>query len=88
MQSGGWLEILNEDHQRISCKLGLRIKSSGKLIFVDSLGRKVMEFLPRQLAERIVDGSAAIVDFGVAFDETLGNLIVERSEKIKTDEQR
>jgi hypothetical protein len=88
MQSGGWLELINRDNQRISCKLGLRIKSTGKLIFVDSLGRKVIEFQPRQLAESIVDGSASIVDFGIAFDETLGHLIVERSEKITTDEER
>ncbi len=86
MQPGGWLELIGTDHQRIACKLGLRIKSTGKLIFVDSLGRKVAEFHQMALAERIVDGSASIMDYGVAFDETLASLVHERSEKIKTDE--
>jgi hypothetical protein len=82
MQPGGWLELLQEDNRRVSCKLGLRLKSSGKMVFVDSLGRKVAEFRQRELAEKIVDGSAAILDYGVAFDSTLGDLINERSEKI------
>jgi len=86
MQPGGWLELIGNDDQCIACKLGLRIKSTGKLIFVDSLGRKVAEFHRLELAERIVDGSASILDYGVAFDETLASLINQRSEKIKSDE--
>jgi hypothetical protein len=86
MQSGGWLEYIGADDQRISCKLGLRLKSSGKMIFVDNLGRKVIELRSVELAERIVDGNAAILDFGVAFDSTLSGLINERSERIHHDE--
>ncbi len=86
MQSGGWLELIQDNNRRISCKLGLRLKSSGKMIFVDSLGRKVAELPARELAEKIVDGNAAILDYGVAFDNTLGGLINERSEQIYRDE--
>ncbi len=86
MQSGGWLELIRDDQTRVSCKLGLRLKSSGKMIFVDSLGRKVAELHSQELAEKIVDGSASILDYGVAFDSTLSGLINERSEKIHRDE--
>jgi hypothetical protein len=88
MQSGGWLELIREDERRVNCKLGLRLKSSGKMIFVDSLGRKLAEFQPMELAEKVVDGSASILDYGVAFDDTLGGLINQRSEKIHCDEPR
>ncbi len=81
MQPGGWVELIGDDDCKITCKLALKLRSSRKLIFVDRLGRKVQELLPEQLAERIVDGSAAIVDFGVAFDDTLRRLIVERREQ-------
>ncbi len=86
MQPGGWLELILDDDGRVSCKLGLRLKSSGKMIFVDSLGRKLAQFTDHELAEKIVDGSASILDYGVAFDETLGGLINERSEKIYHEE--
>ncbi len=81
MQPGGWVELIGNDGGKITCKLALKLRSSRKLIFVDRLGRKVQELLPEHLAERIVDGSAAIVDFGVAFDDTLRRLIVERREQ-------
>jgi len=86
MQPGGWVELIGDDNQKITCKLGLKLKSSGKLIFIDRLGRKVQDLLPEQLAERIVDGSAAIADYGVAFDDTLGRLITDRSEQVHAEQ--
>jgi hypothetical protein len=82
MQAGGSVELIGSDHQKIACKLGLKLKSTRKMIFVDRLGRKRAELLPEELAERIVDGSAAILDYGVAFDDTLRILIAERSGRI------
>lgn len=87
LQPGGWLELIDAQNRRISCKLGLRIKSTGKLIFVDGLGRKVTELAPSKLADCIVDGSASILDYGVAFDDTLASLISDRSEKLDINEQ-
>ncbi len=80
MQPGGRVELIGDDGRKIACKLGLKLKSSRKLIFVDRLGRKVQELLPEHLAERIVEGSAVITDYGVAFDDTLQRLIIDRSE--------
>jgi len=85
MQPGGLVELIGNDNRKINCKLGLKIKSSGKLIFIDRLGRKVDELLPEQLAERIINGSASISDYGVAFDDTLGRLITDRSEQVNVE---
>ncbi len=86
MQSGGRVDLIDGDRRKVTCKLGLKLKSSGKMIFVDHLGRKMCELLPEDLATRIIDGSAGILDYGVAFDDTLRDLIVERSEKIHVDD--
>jgi len=85
MQPGGILELLDKDNRPVSCKLGLKLKSSRKMIFVDRFGAKVAEFLPEQLAERVAEGSASIRNYGVAFDDTLQSLIVERSDKLQID---
>lgn len=86
LQSGGWLDLQMDSGETQRCKLGLKLKSSGKLIFVDGFGRKLAQFLPDELAEKMVEGGAAIADFGVAFDDTLSGLITERSDKIHVDE--
>jgi len=83
MQPGGWVELMGKDNQKITCKLGLKLKSSGKMIFVDRFGRKMQELMPEQLAEQIIDGSASISDYGIAFDETLGRLIADRGEQFQ-----
>ena len=63
-------------------KLALKLRSSGKLIFVNRLGQRGLELLPRDFAERIVDGAANIVDYGVAYDYGLQSLISTRDEKL------
>jgi hypothetical protein len=88
IQSGGMLDTVDADGGRRRLRLGLKLKSNGKLIFVDRLGRKELELFPNELAQRLVAGSAAIADFGVAFDDTLGRLINDRSERIHADEER
>ena len=85
LQPGGWLELLTADDGKHACKLGLKLKSSQKMIFVDRLGQKVAEMFPADLAARIVEGSARIIDYGVAFDDTLQSLILDRSEKIHVE---
>ena len=48
---------------------------------VDRFGDKLAEFRREDLAQQIVQGNAGILDFGVAFDDTLQNLITERNKK-------
>jgi hypothetical protein len=86
MQPSGWAEFIDADGQTVTCKLALKLRSSGKLIFVDQLGRKVQELLPEAIAGRIIDGTASIVDYGVAYDHGLQSLISERDERFDDDQ--
>jgi hypothetical protein len=88
LQPGACLDLITSAGDRALCKLGLRLKSTGKMIFVDRFGRKRAEFLPPALAEQVVEGNASILDFGVAFDETLQALITRRSATLPGETQR
>lgn len=85
LQPGGWLELLNKDNAKLTCKLGLKLRSTQKMIFVDRLGQKVAEMKTDELAVRIVEGSARIIDRGVAFEDTLQSLISDHAGKINVE---
>lgn len=85
LQPGGRLEFLTTDNVKRTCQLGLKIRSSQKMIFIDQLGQKVAEMLPADLAARLVEGQARIIDYGVAFDDALQSLILDRSGKIRVE---
>jgi len=85
MQAGGRLELIGEDRSKLVCELGVRLKSSQKMIFVDQLGRKQLSLLPEELAEKIAIGNARILDYGATFDDTLRGLIVEHSSRIQVE---
>lgn len=85
LQPGGWLELIAKDNVKHVCKLGLKLKSTQKMIFVDKFGQKVAEMRPTELAIRIVEGSARVIDQGVAFEDTLQSLILNHSVKINVE---
>lgn len=82
MQPDGRAEFVGEDGQTMTCKLALKLRSSGKLIFVNQLGRRVQELLPEEFAELILDGGATILSYGVAYDYGLQSLILTRDKKL------
>jgi hypothetical protein len=86
LQPDGRVEFIGDDGQTTTCKLALKLRSSGKLIFVNQLGRRVQELLPGDFAEQILDGAASIVHYGVAYDCGLQSLILTRDEKL--DDER
>ncbi len=75
LRPGARVELLDGRDQRIACELALILRSSRKLIFVDRFGRRVAELQPGDLAARVVDGSAQVLNFGLTFDETLERVI-------------
>lgn len=85
LQPGGWLELISKDNIKHVCKLGLKLKSTQKMIFVDRFGQKIAEMRPDELAARIVEGSARVIDHGIAFEDTLQSLIIDRSGKINVE---
>ncbi len=85
MQAGGHLELIIDGHEKVVCELGVWLKSTRKMIFVDQFGRKQVELMPEDLAQRIAAGNGRILDFGATFDETLRGLIVEHSARIPVE---
>jgi hypothetical protein len=85
LQPGGSVELIDEDQRNVDCKLGLKLKSSGKMIFVDAIGRKVSELFPEELATRILDGSATIVAYGATFEGSLLHVMAARRKTINGD---
>ncbi len=80
LQLGASVELVDALRGRIDCKLALKLKSSGKMVFVDALGRRVAELLPEELAAHLANGDAAILDYGVAFEDALQRLTKEWSQ--------
>jgi hypothetical protein len=85
MQPGGVVELIDDGERRITCRLALVLRSTRRLFFVDDLGRKVAALMPEDLAARIVEGSAQILDYGLGFDEPLQSLIEGRSQSMRED---
>jgi len=83
LQLGATVELIDDENRRITSSLGLILKRSGKMIFVDRFGKKTAELLPRELATKIVDGSAQVLNFGVAFEQTLQSVIGTEEETMK-----
>lgn len=83
LQAGGWVELPEaEDGKRVQAKLALVMASTRKLVFVNRQGQRLAEMTQEQLAELMADGRAAIVHFGVAFEQTLATLVQTRREQL------
>lgn len=82
IQPGSWLEIELEPGKIISCKLGLVLQSTKKMIFIDRKGSQVFETYREDLYDLLCDRKASVIDFGVAFESTLESLVVDRRNKL------
>lgn len=75
MRSGGWAQLITENDESITARLGLRSVDTDSYLFVDSGGKKLAEIHPEEFARRIADGSAVILDFGPFFEQ--GDLAID-----------
>ncbi|CBL46949.1 Hypothetical protein HDN1F_33660 [gamma proteobacterium HdN1] len=67
-----WYKTAVED---VSLKLAVKIRSTGKLVFVNHVGIKLLELDRPALARKIALGSIAIIDMGAKFDSTLERIV-------------
>jgi hypothetical protein len=74
LEVGGMVELLDEDNESQVCALSMKLKSTGKLVFVDRTGRKIAEYQPEQLAEKVIQGSATVIDYEAATDKRMDDL--------------
>lgn len=82
LQPGGWVELPEAGDKRAQAKLALIMASTRKLVFVNRQGQRLAELTQEDLARLVAEGQAAIVHFGVAFDQTLQSLIQRRREQL------
>ncbi|MAL96870.1 MAG: hypothetical protein CL583_00290 [Alteromonadaceae bacterium] len=71
---GAWIEVTGEDVPK-RLKLAVKMKATGKLVFVDRLGLNQRVMYRPELAEMIMTGGARILDKGAEFDDTLSRVV-------------
>lgn len=69
------VSITDDDGEEELCKLAVRLKSTGKYIFVDRAGMKKYEINESVLINWLVDQKACIIDHGSNFDDPLSNVV-------------
>lgn len=74
MRVGSWIELANEN-QKVRCKLAAVIKATGKYIFVNRNGAKVVEYQRDELAAALTAGQITMLDDGLIFDRALESII-------------
>lgn len=74
LEAGSWIQLGSGD-ETIRLKLALRIRASGKLVFVDRYGLSRREIQRETLATRLRDGEARLLSEGAEFADTLSRVV-------------
>ena len=69
------MSFTDEFGETARCKLAVKMKSSGRYIFVNTAGIKDRELQRDELIEHLMNGSASIVNLGVQFEDTLAQVV-------------
>ena len=75
LRLGSWVEIREDDEFTLRCKLTAIIESTGKYIFVNRTGMKVLERSRTQLALEFRDGHVRVLDDTLLFDRALDSVV-------------
>jgi hypothetical protein len=75
LRLGTWLEIREDDEFTLRCKLTAIIESTGKYIFVNRTGMKVLERTRTQLALEFHEGHVRVLDDTLLFDRALDSVV-------------
>ena len=79
---GTWVEINMDSGKRISCKLGLILRSNQKMIFVNHQGVQVYETFRDELLRDLISKKVTILEFGVEFESAIESLVMNRRKKL------
>lgn len=71
---GAWLEIQDED-QKLRCKLAAVIRPMGRLVFVNRTGMKVLDRTRDELALDYQEGRVRLLDDALLFDRAMTSVI-------------
>lgn len=75
LRLGSWLEIREDEEFTLRCKLTAIIESTGKYIFVNRTGMKVLERTRTQLALEFDEGHVRVLDDTLLFDRALDSVV-------------
>ncbi|MEQ6884956.1 DUF1631 family protein [Salicola sp. Rm-C-2C1-2] len=74
LEAGSWIQLGSGD-EAVRLKLALRIRASGKMVFVDRYGLNRREILREELAGRVRSGEAWLLSEGAEFADTLSRVV-------------
>ncbi len=75
LRLGSWVEIREDEEFSLRCKLTAIIESTGKYIFVNRTGMKVLERTRTQLALEFDVGHVRVLDDTLLFDRALDSVV-------------
>jgi len=75
LRPGMWVELEEDSETRLRCKLTAIIESTGKYVFVNRTGMKVLEKSRMGLAAEFQQGSIRILDDNLLFDRALDAVV-------------
>lgn len=75
LRVGSWLEIRVDEAQKLRCKLAAFVKPTGRYIFVNRSGAKVLERTRAELAADFAAGAVRLLDDALIFDRALESVI-------------
>lgn len=75
LRVGSWVAFTEDDEHRLRCKLAAIIDATGKYVFVDRTGMKVLERSKTALALELRRGAASALDDTLLFDRALESVL-------------
>jgi hypothetical protein len=72
---GSWFEFQEDEEHKLRCKLAAVIKPTGKFIFVNRTGMKVLEKTRTGLAVEFRRNAIRLLDDALVFDRALESVI-------------
>lgn len=72
---GAWLEWHPGEGESIRCKLAAVIRATGKYIFVNRNGARVVEYMQDEVSRALSNGTLERLDDGMIFDRALESVI-------------
>jgi hypothetical protein len=80
---GAGSSFVHHERQDLIMQFALRLKHSGKLVFVDKKGVRVGEWLPQELAELMVDGKVELLASRQSNEQTLEQIVAQQRSRRK-----
>ncbi|MGU9804935.1 UNVERIFIED_CONTAM: DUF1631 domain-containing protein [Pseudomonas sp. CM11] len=75
LRLGSWVEFQEDDDNSLRCKLAAIIEATGKYVFVNRTGLKVLEHSRTSLALEFRRGTARLLDDTLLFDRALESVL-------------